>query len=242
MSDIPMNYILDGAVALAIIIGFFIGRKRGLVYSVLSLISYAASFMVAKMGSTVVANWFYDTFVKSTLVRETGAKITEVIGGNDALAALQASGAGIDISSIINQVINSLPKFLTNGIDLSAISTNNFELTSIESLSSSIVSTIFYPVIIVIFINIAFVILFLLCLIVFKVIFKLTKILKKLPLIGKIDKIGGALLGVATSGMIIILITKVLAMFMTLSGTNSFLGISQAMVNATWLFRIFFNI
>ena len=232
-----INLILDIIVLIFLALGCIIGAKKGLIYQILSLVSFVISFIAAKFFSKIIAIWGYTTFIKEKIELMISEKIVISISEEHLHLATPEK-----IKSTLSDVLNDIPNFISDMINLEKIDFSSMPLDSAAELGSALASIVIAPIIIIILSHILFVVLFIIFTILFKILIKATNIVKKIPLIKKANKWIGALLGIVIYGIILTIFIQVFGLLLTLNGADSFIGISEETIQSTYLFKIFYNI
>lgn len=200
-----MNYVIDlGLVAVAIIV-ISASAKKGFLSSLLESLSLIISAAVSYFITPSVSEFIYQKFVynsvKSKLSeavlsissgQSLGEKITELVSSLPEGALRLAQSAGVDVNGLASTVSQS------------AVGTN-------EALVNTVADNIAYKILIVAIEAIVFLVLFVLLSIAIRFFSKLlTKIIKKLRLMGTVNKLLGAVLGVLKAAVIVLVICTVM--------------------------------
>lgn len=231
-----MNYVLDILIVLALFIGLFIGMKRGIIHQVLSLAAYVASFIIAKVGSKFLAAGIYEGFIRTSIEKSITERINEIFG------ATVSSASGVNVPNIVSEVVKGLPAFLRDSVSIKAVEIGSVQIGSVAEISSSIANLVFYPVIIVVLANVLFILLFIISTIIFKILIKMSGIVKKIPGVRQINKFLGGILGLAITCVLTVVVVKFIGMGLSLSTSGSFIGLTEAIVNQTFIFKLIQNI
>lgn len=238
-SVLTTNTIIDLITLGILLVGLFIGIKRGLIASVLNLVAYGTSFLIAKFQSRAAAEWIYNIYFKERLVNNITSQINEIFSGSlDVLTNLPSK----NMIETIKQMADSLPYFISSNLNITNDMAASLPLTSISEFSEAFVNVIVYPPLLIILTRLMFVVIFLLALLLFKIVIKATKILKKIPILGKADKYGGAIFGLASAALFVLLAAKLTVILINFNGTNDFFGLTPTIINSTKLFKIFVNL
>lgn len=177
-----MNFILD-ILVLSLVVFFVVkGYKKGFFRSILGFIGFIATITISIFLTNFSSNLIYDIFIKPSIVNN----INNTIYNNYS-----------DLpSSLTNKTLDAMPKLFTDLFFKSGHNSNEIELILNEKSgnSASAISDLFKPLIVhfistILFFLFAFLLLFLL-----RFILKQCKI-TKIPIIGKVDALLGAVLG-----------------------------------------------
>ncbi len=198
-----MSIILD--VILIAILVFFIATavKKGFMLSLLELVAVVASLALAFMFSPTVAQGVYDGFVEKALIESIEAQLNENIN---------ASG----IAENIQLTISSLPQFITDfassvGVDIESItkSISSADLNG-ESLATELVTKIAEPIAVGVLTIVAFIILAVVLCVALKFVAKFISKLFDLPIVGKVNKTLGGILGGIKGVIVLVFICTIL--------------------------------
>ena len=128
-SILTTNTIIDLITLGILLVGLFIGIKKGLIASVLNLIAYGVSFSIAKFQSQAAAEWIYNIYFKERLVNNITSQINEIFSGSsDVLTNLPSK----NIIETIKQMADSLPYFISNNLNVTNDMAASLPLTSIS--------------------------------------------------------------------------------------------------------------
>ncbi len=183
--------ILDAFILIIILIFGFLGYKRGLVLSIISLTSVILSFIAAKLfyidlAANISANTELDTKISLYITEKLNAAYP---GGN---VTLSADNSNSSIQWIVTKLFHS-DTIINN---------------TVNSISSQITAVILNII--------SFVILFVAVLIIIKLIGLILNKLAKLPVLNFINKVGGSAVGIIKGVllcMILITIASSLSIF-----------------------------
>ena len=191
--------ILDGILVLIFASFIFIGRKKGFIKTVFSLIVTVISVIVAKEYSPAVAQWVNDNFI-----HEMGVEwLTRVISDN--------------ISSGTQAVANAIPQVISDAVA-------TFTNTSVEAMLSGVAASAeiaeiaekIYTAaenafILTVISAIAFLVIFIASNAILSLGVSVINIIAKLPVIKSINKLMGGLLGAIKGAIGVTVICQVLA-------------------------------
>lgn len=157
-----------------------------------------------KKGSAIASEFIYSSFLR--------VKITEKVSN-----AVNGFSDSISLSEKFDAMISSLPEWMlriseSNGLDLGTVSAGISKSdVSEEVLVESFTDGVVYPVVTDVIKVVLFVAFFvLLIVLLFKASKLLSKVIKKLPVIGKANTFFGMILGVVKSVAIVFIICMVL--------------------------------
>lgn len=176
--------ILDAVIIIIILIFGFLGYKRGLVLSIISLTSVILSFIAAKLfyvdlAANIASNTELDTKINLYITAKLNAAYP---GGN---VAVSAGNSNSPIQWIVTKLFHS------------------------DTIISNTVNSIASQITAVILNILAFVILFVAVLILIKLIGLILNKLSKLPVLNFINKVGGSAVGVIKGVLLCMLIITI---------------------------------
>jgi Colicin V production protein. len=180
-----MGILLDLAIVITIILYIVIYAKKGFVKSLVIFVGNIASVILASIISRPVSKFAFDTFFRNKMIESVSGKMME-------------TGIPAGIDQAVDQSVSALPEFIQNFIDLFGgdIDLNNISITqNVPEFSSMLVDEIVAPIVISLIQIIVFFILFFIFIYLVKVIAKVTNIVKKVPVVGQLNKFLGAALG-----------------------------------------------
>ena len=195
------KYIFDLILLLISLIIIIYSAKKGFASTILGTASVVFATIFSKKGSAIASEFIYSSFLR--------VKITEKVSN-----AVNGFSDSISLSEKFDAMISSLPEWMlriseSNGLDLGTVSAGISKSdVSEEVLVESFTDGVVYPVVT----DVIKVVLFFVLLIVllFKASKLLSKVIKKLPVIGKANTFFGMILGVVKSVAIVFIICMVL--------------------------------
>ncbi len=198
-----MSFILD--VILIAILVFFIATavKKGFMLSLLELVAVVASFAIAFMFSPTVAQGVYDGFVEQTLLETLKTQLSENVNSSGMVENIQLT-------------ISSLPEFVVDfvdslGVDIESISSSISSADlSVENLATELVTKVAEPMVVGVLTIISFIILAIVLCIALKFVAKILSKAFNLPIVGKVNKTLGGILGGIKGVVVLIFICTIL--------------------------------
>ncbi len=206
----------------------YISVKSGFFKTLFDLVAYVFAVVLARNFSAVLAQTAFDSFIR-----------------NGAQSYLESSLQGIGTTDYVTQaeqVVESIPEGLRGLMQIlgyneqaliSQISSSDLGGSNlVETLMNSVVE----PVGIALMQFVLFVILAIVLLIAGKVIvFLLNKIVKKMPVIKRLNALLGGLLGFVKGGALIIIIASVLSVIASASDNSAFIDTVNSSILVTSL-------
>ncbi|MBR2708655.1 MAG: CvpA family protein [Clostridia bacterium] len=176
--------IIDVLIVILLIVMVLLGKKRGLMKSLVSIVGFFISILLAislckPVGDFIVANTDWDDSIKSVV--SNSIKIDDV---------------KLDVSEQYPDIIS---KYVSGAVD----GINDTKENIKEEVSIKITDCVIYAI--------SYVIVFILTKITVTVLRFLSKIVEKLPIINKMNDLGGALLGLAQGIIAVYIILTVIS-------------------------------
>ena len=174
---------------------FFIDFKRGIAITILNVAGVALTGFLAYHISNFLASWVYTAFVQQTLTTNLQQMI-DTQGINSAIAN--------SFSALPNWVMGMLGFFLSIfGLD-SSVYTNDFQVpNSAAAAVSTSVENLIQPVITGMFRLVIGVVISIIIFIIIKILVKKLARVFKIPVVKQINKLLGAVLGLAEAAILV---------------------------------------
>ncbi len=220
-----MPYIFDGILVLILIIGFFIGSRKGLVQSLIDLLGSIASAILAAIFSGPISTAIYESFMKNGLY-ERVYELTDRFRGEE----------------LILEVYEPLPDFVKNLLEEQGISRNSLILGATgtdEKVTEFIVDAI-SPVFVLIINFFVVILLFLIIMIAISAIGKLISPILNLPVLSQIDGTLGGVFGLVFA-IIIMWVVLTIIHFLSFLLSSDQLVFFETTVNSSFIFKFFVN-
>lgn len=161
-------------------------------------------------------------------------------GGNDFLNV---------VSGISDLVSQTLPKVMPDGLTTPISSDNNTVVKDIiliimssnsENVGQAVLNNFVAPLILAPMRVIIFALLFIIIMIVLGIVVKCTKMINKIPVLGKFNQAGGALLGIAEGAIVVFIVALGIQLIVTVSG-NSLMVLNDMTIEKTFIFKYIYN-
>lgn len=198
-----MSLILD-IILIAILVAFIAAAvKKGFVLSLLELVAVIAAFALAFSFSPVVAQGVYDGVVEDAMITTLEEQIDQNVNASN-------------IAETAELTLSALPDFIVSLASSAGVNVEEIKDTistadlSSENLATELVSKIAQPIVVGVLTAIFFIILALVLLIVLKIVAKLLSKLFDLPLIGKVNKTLGGVLGAIKGVVVLVFVCTIL--------------------------------
>ncbi len=198
-----MSLILD-IILIAILVAFIVAAvKKGFVLSLLELVAVIAAFALAFSFSPVVAQGVYDGIVEDAMIESIEAQLDQNVDTSNI-----AETAELTLSVLPDFVVSLASSAGVNVEEIKeTISTANL---SSENLANELVTKIAQPIVVGVLTVVFFIILALLLCFVLKIVAKLISKLFDLPLVGKVNKTLGGVLGAIKGVVVLVFVCTIL--------------------------------
>ncbi len=210
-----MNFILDIIIVAIIVLFIIVSAKKGFVKTVIEFVGLLAALYLALTLSTPLADFTYEKAVEPAVTSTINTAIENVSETAE--------------TNIKETVYNSLPKFISNNIDLS-----QFEINAGEGVASEICANVVKPISISFLKAVFTLILFIVLQIIVKFLAKLINKVFSFSIIGKANRVLGGVLGFIKGiifAVIFVIVTKIL-----ISLTGGFLVFTDSAIDSSILF------
>ncbi len=226
-----MSIIIDVIVLGIVLAFFFIGRHRGFIKELVSLVSFALALILAALLSGPVATFAYDTFFDKSITDSISTTI-------EANVDEEVGELMVHIPDEIKDAAKSL------GVDIDKIIDNNIGETT-EDTALRVAEALSQKVARPIVTNLLRVVLFIILFFVFKILIgfigKLLDIVSHIPVLDTANAILGGIFGILRGIIVVLLICYVLTLIIEVR-PEGLLGITKETVESTYLFNLFTKI
>jgi len=217
-----MHIIIDVALVFIVLLFGFLAYKKGFLATLLELVGFILSAFASIKLSPIVSNWIYGIFVKPRVIASITEKLTE----------------SKDLS--VSGIINSVPSFIVKasnsiGGNLEAVAESGSSSDNISLIAEKLNSGVVEPVVTVLIKAIVTLVIFILAMIVIKLLVKLLKKVNKLPLLGKMNKSLGFILGVGKGAVVAIIVCFLVCTLVAFSG-GKFIVITKEAIDKSYIF------
>ena len=227
---ILLDLVLIGILALSI----KIGSKNGFAKTIVSFFGVFIALILAVVLANPLAKLTYSAVIEKPAESAiTSVLEKEVENISNSIADKEAIGAKIE------EEINKLPAIIRNSIGFDKYSEEFHNLVNpenfhAEEISHNICNTYLKPAAISVLTVILFVILFIILALVLKLVSKSLKLVNKIPLIGKLNSFLGAVAGLLTGALVVLIVNWAIIVIV---GDNSslFKVITPEVLNASLL-------
>ena len=211
-----MSVLLDLSIPIIFGLVVFIVIKRGFVKSVMHIVSFVGSLIVAKLFTPVVSPLFYDL-----LNDRFASKMNEAVGNYLKNNSKTLAEGNDTLSKLIQRFDISLSE------SADALSSGSEKLTSmlISAISTAL----------------AFIVVFIVAFIAFKLLTLLLQATVELPGLKTVNKALGAVLGVVLGFLYVLLFTALLQLIIPFMSSYHPDVLNESMVEKTHIFKFFYN-
>lgn len=238
-----MSLILDLIVVVVFVIIVFTSYRKGLIRSIIELAGYLASFVVSYIFSAPLGKWIFGAFLQPVVSGQIKEYITSNLASQ---ASAQANGAlgSSGITSFANNIPNVFKSMLSS-YNISTDTLNNLASNAItsgsQSAANSLGTNVIDPITQIISTGIAFVAIFALCMIAVRIIASMSNGISKIPIIGTINRIGGAAVGILKSVIVLFIITTCIAVLIPVLSLQKNPVITGASISNSTIFKVIYN-
>ena len=219
--------IVDGVLAVILIVGTLVGAKRGLFKSLMGLVVVAA----ALIGSVVLANMLTEPItnfvapkVEDTVVKQFSAELDKsVTSGSDGVGAL------LEKYGLSADALSGVLAPLTSGASGAASSAKQTATNTFRSMASATIRTVVSGAVHAVLTMVLYIVL----LVVLRLLVNLLNHVFDLPLLGTVNSLGGAAIGFVEALLLVYVVTFI--------GYHLGVKIITAHANDTFLLSFFLN-
>ncbi|HEX2937386.1 MAG TPA: CvpA family protein [Ruminiclostridium sp.] len=218
-----MSFLLDAVTAIIFIVIIFGAYKKGFVRSLIELLGTVVSIIIAFQLSFPFGNWIDGTFMQKFV----NNSITRLVSNN-----------GNNSNEVINQLLSAVPK----AAETTLSSLNNGLGTLGSKALEAVISAVSVPLSSLISRSMAFFIIFALCMVLLGIIAHATDVIFKLPVIGSINSLAGAVIGFVEAVIVIFIISAVISFSVSFFSLQKNPVITSNTIESTHIFKYINNI
>ncbi|OJU09208.1 MAG: hypothetical protein BGN88_14760 [Clostridiales bacterium 43-6] len=222
-----MSIVLDALLVLIVLFYIWRSAKRGFVRTIIEMVGYILSLVVAFSAAGYLSGQIYESFVRPSIVKSIEANLNDYDGNN--------------VSNILNSVRNNIPSYMLTAANYDT----NVESVVAEEIQKSkgqakesaiaIADTLAKPAMIYILRIILIFVLFTILMFLVRFLAKSINRVFNLPILGTANQILGGVLGIVKGAVVVILLCALISISIKLFGDQGF--INQDIVNNTYLYR-----
>ena len=175
----PFSIAIDVVFVAIVVISILLGRKKGFVRMILSLASLVASWLVADKFAPVLSQWLNDNLIRENLISLLAEKLTTIYENGS------------------REILESIPDYIIKAAEFAGISPESVVSSAVEpsvmaeNIFSACETTVVLPVLEVV----TFVAIFIVASIVFALIIRIADKIFDLPVLKKLNKALGGVIG-----------------------------------------------
>lgn len=228
-----MAIIFDVAVFAIVILLLLLGYKRGFIRTVINLIGYAVSAVLAYFLSQPLATFIFDAFFRKGSVDMINGELTKLSGGQSVSSLLDSAFAAIPerVMALASSYVGPLDEIKAS-IAASAPTT--------ADVAAAVVEQVIGPIVTIMIQSFAFLILFIVFCILVKIITKALKIIDKLPVIGTANAVLGLVVGLVQAVIFLFIFTSAVSLVIQMSG-NQMDVVNSEIVGQSHVFKAIYN-
>jgi uncharacterized membrane protein required for colicin V production len=218
-----MSLFLDALTVIVFIVVIFHAFKRGLIRALIELAGFAAAFAVAYLLSNPAGQWIANTFLNKFV----SGSITQL-----------AASSGKSNAAFFTKLVGSLP-----GIFEKTLTGINANLGTLGAKAmAELVKAVSMPLASLISRGIAFFVILAVCLVVVGMVAHLSDTVARMPVIGVLNSLAGAGVGILEALIIMFFISTLLALIISLMALQKNPPISVSTINSTQIYKYINNI
>ncbi len=228
-----MAIIFDVAVFAIVILLLILDYKRGFIRSVINLVGYAVSAVLAFFISQPVASFIFSSFFRKGSVDMINGELAKLSGGQSVASLLDSAFAAIPerITALASSYVGPLDEIKAS-IAASAPTT--------ADVATAVVDQVIGPIVTIMIQSLVFLILFIVFCVLVKIITKALKIIDKLPVIGTANAVLGLVVGLVQAVIFLFIFTSVVSLIIQMSG-NQMDAINSEVVGSSRIFKAIYN-
>lgn len=218
-----MSIFLDVATVAIFIFVIYRAYKKGLIRTLIDMLGFIVSCVVAFFISKPVGQWIDQKFLNKFI---TGT-ITQFV-----------KASGENNARFFNNLIGSFPGTVNKS--LSGINSKLGELG--EKAMNQAIQAVSVPLSSLISHSIAFFVILIICLVAIRFIARFSDIVKHMPVVRTLNGLGGAAIGVAEAVLIMFLLSTLLNIVISFMALQKDPPLTSATVNSTYVYKYIYNV
>ncbi len=232
MNFVPIIY----DVVIVIIALMFISKamRKGFIASLITTLGYFVSLALAIFGGRFLANLAFAMFFESPIANSIDSKVSQ---------SFDASSIG----NMLGSAVESVPKMFRGIVENQQLTSSQMAdeigsqvISGQMTIGHAITQNYIQPIVCIILQIILSAILFSILMFAVKIISRMARGVKKIPLIGPINKLLGGALGLVQAVIIIYLISLLAGMILT-AKPDGYQYLNTHIIESTYLFKLFFS-
>ncbi len=235
--DLALSTTLDLLIVLILAVSVFLGVRRGLIRSIISLVGSVVALVLALIFSSSLGGYIDENYVNAPM-REWA--INQLTASSEPISATEVD---------FDDLFADQPEFFTEtceflGVDVNEMATRyeTMKVDGIEHAKSAIITEMVDPLSALISRVLAFAVIFLAAMLLIIIISLFSKFLSNLPIIRRLDKLGGGILGAITGILISFIVVAIVATGSKYVLRDRTPGELEAIKDKTVVYKIFYNL
>jgi len=234
--------VLDLALVLIMGILVYDCYRKGLVSALIKLIGTVAGFLLAALLSRPVSQWVYDTFLEERMEEMVAQQLPQGLEGFTGGAAADIAQLQGTVEQTLEHLGEKLDLSFFTGVDLDGIAQGALELLhGGAGLVQAITQTALEPAVVTILSMGLFFLVYIAVMFIARVAVIAGLGVNHIPLVGGINHLGGAALGVVYAAALGYVLSLALGLIAGVSG-GSIPILTTAVLEDTWLISRFLSI
>lgn len=223
-----MSMILD-LVTVAVIL-FLIGlaARKGFLRSLIELVGFGVSIAVAWMLSTSVGNWIYSNLLE-TPIKSAVSSWSQNASESAREAFAQMLGQYVSGGAGSSSFSSGAMQTLSNAVSAGGSIFQSALEQPVDLLGAAIGR------------GIAFILIMIICLAAVRLIARISDLLKRVPIIGGINRLGGAVIGIAEAAIVIFVFCTLAAVLIPIFAVQQNPPITAEVIDKSYLFKFFYH-
>lgn len=223
-----MGILADIIVCAVILLCVLIGFSRGFIKSFIEFIGYFAAMIASVFLANVLSVFVYNTVLRDIMIKKISSAITD--------------SAAMPVEQKVQAVLQTLPKFITNGMGEHGVTTQSLGKTLSASAASAApkAADLMSPMVIGLTKVIFTVIIFVLLLMVIRLLAKAVNTVFKLPLLHEVNSLLGGVFGLLKGILVVLLLCSLLELTVPVTQVKS-QEFMQQTLNSSFVFKTLYQ-
>ena len=214
-----MSFLIDAATVAFIVLTVVVSYHKGFVRSVLELAGYIVSLVAAGLLSVPAGDWIFQHLLRTPLENAVSGYISTLTGG-----ALQSFNATLSQLGIPSQVAADSVRQGQN------------------TVGAAVMSSVVDPLGVSISRGIAFLLLFIACLFIVRLVARVAQAVNRVPILGAINRMGGAAVGVVKAFLLLFVITAVISLLLPLFSLQKNVPLTNTTFDRTYVYHAIYQV
>jgi uncharacterized membrane protein required for colicin V production len=228
-----MSIILDTGILIIILLSIFVCFRRGLIKSLLGVVSNVASIFISTYLGSLLTTFIYDSFIKENIISSISSSIAENVSSS---------------SQSVESATNNLPDYVNTILGLFGYTTDSLNqgvTTAIESQSLGVaqaIESVLQPIVTAIIGFLLVIVLFIIIRLILRKLIRMIDKVAKLPVLNTVNKLLGGLLGIVDGFVIAYFAVAITAILLPLITGGSIAGDTlKSFAEDSYIFGFFYN-